>query len=59
MKVYNCLNKVGQESALDHGPTLDMVGRKLPGGMLEEWVKAMTNAKMLASLSLVRCKSIW
>lgn len=30
---------VKQESVLDHGPTLDMVAKKLPGDTLREWVK--------------------
>ena len=45
MGVYNYLKTVGQESALDHGPQLDIVTRKLPEDMLQGWVRVRTTTK--------------
>ena len=45
MKVYTHLKAVGQEAALNHGPMLYMVTKKLSEDMLRECVRVIRNTK--------------
>ena len=44
-KVYNHMKVMGQESTLNHGPTLNLVTKRLSENMLRKWVRVRTAAK--------------